>query len=74
MRKTREAVGAIKFIRSEWLRKNQVQSYFSRLFSIKRRKAAISKDLEQDANDDDDDDDDDDDESLIEEGSGYPEH
>ena len=37
---------------------------------MKRRKAAISKDLEQDANDDDDDDD----ESLIEEGSGYPEH
>ena len=36
---------------------------------MKRRKAAISKDLEQDANDDDDDD-----ESLIEEGSGYPEH
>ena len=35
---------------------------------MKRRKAAISKDLEQDANDDDDD------ESLIEEGSGYPEH
>ena len=40
---------------------------------MKRRKAAISKDLEQDANDDDDDDDDDD-ESLIEEGSGYSEH
>ena len=41
---------------------------------MKRRKAAISKDLEQDANDYDDDDDDDNDESLIEEGSGYPEH
>ena len=39
---------------------------------MKRRKAAISKDLEQDANDDDDDDDDD--ESLIEDESGYPEH
>ena len=37
---------------------------------MKRRKAAISKDLEQDANDDDDDDD----ESFIEERSGYPEH
>ena len=40
MRKAREADGARKFIRSEWLTKNQVQSYFSRLSAMKRRRAA----------------------------------
>ena len=66
MRKAREADGARKFIRSEWLTKNQVQSYFSRLSATKRRRAA--KDQERDANDEDDD------ESLIEEESAYLEH
>ena len=40
MRKAREADGARKFIRSEWLTKNRVQSYFSRLSAMKRRIAA----------------------------------
>ena len=66
MRNAREADGARKFIRSEWLTKNQVQSYFSRLSATKRRRAA--KDQERDANDEDDD------ESLIEEESAYLEH
>ena len=39
MRKAREADGARKLIRSERLTKNQVQSYFSRLFAMKRRRA-----------------------------------
>ena len=68
MRKAREAAGARKFIRSEWLTKNQVQSFFSRLSAMKRRR--VAKDQEQDANDENEDDD----ESLIEEESGYLEH
>ena len=40
MREAREADGARKFIRSEWLTKNWVQSYFSRLSAVKRRRAA----------------------------------
>ena len=39
MREAREADGARKFIRSEWLTKNWVQSYFSRLSAVKRRRA-----------------------------------
>ena len=39
MKKAREADGARKLIRSERLTKNQVQSYFSRLFAMKRRRA-----------------------------------
>ena len=66
MRKTREADGTRKLIRSERLTKNQVQSYFSRLSAMKRRR--VAKDQEQDTNDEDDD------KSLIEEESGYLEH
>ncbi|PFX11747.1 hypothetical protein AWC38_SpisGene24418 [Stylophora pistillata] len=81
MRMAREADGTRKFTRNEWLTKSQVQSLFSKLSALKRRKATVAKDPEQDANDDDnhDDDDDDDyddydDESLIEEDGGYLEH
>ena len=69
MREAREADGTTKFIRNEGLTKNQVQSFFSRLSALKRRKATVPKDSEQDANDDDDHDDDDN-KSLIEEESG----
>ncbi|PFX22800.1 hypothetical protein AWC38_SpisGene12675 [Stylophora pistillata] len=75
MRMAREADGTRKFTRNEWLTNSQVQSFFSKLSALKRRKATVPKDPEKDANDDDNhDDDDDDDESLIEEDSGYLEH
>ena len=61
MRKARDANGARKFKRTEWLTKTQVQSYFSRLSALKRRSGAVSKIADED----------DDDESLIEEELSY---
>lgn len=51
MRKARDIEGTRKFNRSEWLTKTQVQGFFSRLASTKRRKTAV--DQVQDEEDDD---------------------
>lgn len=51
MRKARDIEGTRKFNRSEWLTKTQVQGFFSRLASTKRRKTTV--DQVQDEEDDD---------------------
>ena len=61
MRTARDIEGTRKFNRSEWLTKTQVQGFFSRLASMKRRKTTVDQVQEED----------DDDNSLIEDEIGY---
>lgn len=61
MRKARSIEGTRKFNRSEWLTKTQVQGFFSRLASMKRRKTTVDQVQEEE----------DDNESLIEDEISY---
>ncbi|PFX22701.1 hypothetical protein AWC38_SpisGene12784 [Stylophora pistillata] len=65
--KSFEVLPPKKITRNDWLTESQVQSFFMRLSALRRRKATVPKDSEQEANDDDD-------KSLIEDESGYLEH
>lgn len=62
MRTARDIEGTRKFKRSEWLTKAQVQGFFSRLASMKRRKTSVYQVQEEE---------DDDDNSLIEDEIVY---
>ena len=62
MRTARDIEGTRKFKRSEWLTKTQVQGFFSRLASIKRRKTSVYQVQEEE---------DDDENSLIEDEIVY---
>ncbi|PFX17454.1 Cysteine desulfurase, mitochondrial [Stylophora pistillata] len=65
--KSFEVLPSKQIARNEWLTKSQVQSFFMRLSALRRRKATVPKDPEQEANNDDN-------KSLIEDESGYLEH
>ena len=62
MRTARDIEGTRKFKRSEWLTKTQVQGFFSRLASMKRRKTSVYQVQEEE---------DDDENSLIEDEIVY---